>query len=144
MKNRFKQMGILMGLALVFASATGAEEDSAALYSTSFENFPTGMLEQQKDGAVAWKAIGKMEITDKHQHTGFKSLHMFGGTDNTVELTLAGAAQNSRGIRFQAERWTRKDPFEFRIQARVGRSWKEVSNLDELVMVGAAFGLAGR
>jgi len=134
MKNCFKKMCGLMGMALICVAGAAANETT--LYSTSFENFSTGTLEQQKDGIVAWKSIGKVAITDKHQHTGSKSLHLFGGTDNTMELILSGAAQNSRGIRFQAERWTRKTPFRFRIQAKIGSFWKEFSNLDELILVG--------
>lgn len=131
MKNPLKKMRIAMGLNFVLAAIAGAVENEATLYFTSFENFPVGTLEQRQEGDVVWKSIGKADITDRHQHTGSKSLHMFDGADHTMELTLSGSAQNSRGIRFQAERWTRKDPFECRIQACVGNFWKEASNLDD-------------
>lgn len=128
-------MGIGAGIA-VMAMAAGALGENTALYSTSFEKFPTGNLQEQKDGDAVWKGIRDAKITNGHQHTGTQSLHLAGGTESSVELELGSALQNVRGIRFQAERWTRADPFEFRIQTQVNGKWQETSNLDELVRTG--------
>lgn len=110
-----------------------------ALHTTSFENIKAGKITEQKDGSSTWKSLGKSEITKKFAHTGEQSLHIFGGKKNTLELTLEGELQQSRGLSFQAERWTKKKPFKFRILAQVNGNWKEVSNLDQLVATGKGF-----
>lgn len=114
-------------------------KQQVALHSTSFENLTAGDLTQQKDGESEWKSLGKSEITKKHAKTGKQSLHIFGGKENTLELTLNGALQASRGLSFKAERWTRKGPFKLRILAQVNGNWKEVSNLDQLIFTGKGF-----
>lgn len=107
------------------------------LYSTSFENMTTGALTQEIDGNVTWSSSTDTNITTSHFTTGAKGLHIAGGTSNTVELTLSAPLQNVRGISFQAERWTRTDPFEFRIMAEIGGTWQEAVDLDSLVFVGS-------
>jgi len=114
-------------------------EKNETLYSTSFENFKKGILKKQKDGKSAWGSEGKSEITSKFAHTGKQCLHIFGGKENALEITLDGAFQNSRGISFMAERWTSKKPFNFRLLAQINGNWKEVANLDQLVVTGRGF-----
>lgn len=131
---------VIFGLfVLLAATSVFSQARSEPLYSTSFEDFPAGMLEQHADGKVVWKALGKSEITDKYHKTGSRALHLFGGTANTLELRLEGQLQRSKGIRFEAERWTSKSPFQFRVLAETSGGWNEISNLDELVIVGRGF-----
>ncbi|BCX48057.1 hypothetical protein HAHE_19650 [Haloferula helveola] len=129
----------LAGILIASGASAIHAEDVDALYGTSFENAPAGIIETWNDGDSRWQSKGKSEITTKFAHTGKQCLHIFGGTDNTLELTLAGELQNSRGLSFQAERWTGRDPFTFRILAQINGNWQEVSNLDELVAVGRGF-----
>lgn len=109
------------------------------LHSTSFEDLKVGAVSKQKVGKIEWTSLGKSEITQKFFKTGKQSLHLLGGEDNTLELTLDGDLQNSRGLSFKAERWTSKGPFKLRILAQVNGNWKEVSNLDEIVQTGRGF-----
>jgi sialidase-1 len=137
MKKTWFRWILLCLFSFFFSSIANAAGKNAELYATSFEDFSREV--EKLDGDVAWKAIGKAEITDRVYHTGSKSLRLFGGTANTVELVLSGAAKRSKWIRFQAERWSSKTPFEFRIQAKVDGEWIEVANLDKRVAVGAKF-----
>jgi len=132
MTNTFRLLPVLLLSLLPVVS-------HADLYTASFEDSDTGLFTQLEERGVTWVAGGKSEITAKYAHTGKQSLHIFGGTDNTVELRLNGPLQKSRGMTFQAERWTSRSPFAFRVLAESGGVWREVSNLDALVAVGARF-----
>ena len=135
MNNLLRQMGVWGGVAMIAATGCAMAENTA-LYTTSFEKMPVGSLTEQTEGKVVWKGIGNVEITDKYQNKGSQSLHLLGGTHNTVELALGSELQDIRGIRFQAERWTSADPFEFRILACVDGKWEETAELDDLVRTG--------
>ncbi|NWK54406.1 exo-alpha-sialidase [Verrucomicrobiaceae bacterium N1E253] len=124
-------------LSFLLGSANAAKQE--ILHKTSFEKLKRGNLSTQRDGKTQWKSLGKSEVTSKFAKTGKQSLHIFGGTNNTVELTLDNELQQIRGLSFKAERWTSKSPFEFRILAQVNGNWKEVSKLDDLIMVGRGF-----
>ena len=130
----------LAGTLLVTAVSTAIRaEDIEVLYETSFEKAPTGIIETWTDGDIQWQSRGKSQITPKFADTGKQCLHIFGGSENTLELTLDGDLQNSRGLSFKAERWTARAPFTFRVLAQVNGNWRQVSNLDELVFVGRGF-----
>jgi len=109
------------------------------LYKTSFEKPDDGKFQKLDDDTVQWLTKGGSEITSKYHKTGKKCLHIFGGRDNTLELVLSGELKNAQGISFQAERWTSKSPFAFRINAQTNGAWQEIANLDQLVSVGARF-----
>lgn len=130
---------LVSALALPLSLATLYAEEPETLHTTSFEKLPAGVLTQQKEGLSAWNSLGKSEISKKHAHTGNQSLHIFGGKNNTLEMTLEGELQESRGLSFKAERWTSKGPFEFRILAQLNGNWKEVAKLDDLIATGRGF-----
>ena len=135
MKIGSTRVAVLAGLACAVAVSAGAE----SLYATSFEDMPAGLLKAAAEGDVVWKSLGRSEITTEFRRTGRKSLRMFGGTDNTLEITLTGPLQACRGMEFYAERWTSTPPFAFRIQAQVKGDWKEVLNCDQTIVVGRGF-----
>ncbi len=135
MKNAALRMFFLSGLVCAVAMSDEAE----APYATSFEEMPAGPLKEVTEGSVVWKGLGKSEITTEFRRTGRQSLRIFGGTDNTIEIALQGALQECRGIEFYAERWTSAQPFEFRLQANVQGEWKEISNFDQVIVVGRGF-----
>ena len=58
---------------------------------------------------------------------------MFGGTGNVLEARLAGGAPAARGLRFHAERWTRRAPFRFRVEAETGGAGKERELRDSII-----------
>ena len=90
MTNTFRLLPVLLLSLLPVVS-------HADLYTASFEDSDTGLFTQLEERGVTWVAGGKSEITAKYAHTGKQSLHIFGGTDNTVELRLNGPLQKSRG-----------------------------------------------
>jgi hypothetical protein len=123
-----------LGLFLALSPALAGE-----LFSTSFEEPPVGRFVRLKLGEIVWAAAGRSEITDRCHHSGKKSLHLFGGTENTVELTLGEGLRNARGLSLLAERWTGKAPFAFRVDARSEGEWTEVVDLTDVVKVGKRF-----
>ncbi|PHS02236.1 MAG: hypothetical protein COA78_21720 [Blastopirellula sp.] len=105
--------------------------------NTSFEECPTGAFTE-----VA-TAIGKLtaekghaEIDPAHRYSGKQCLHILGGEKRTVELTLNQQKAGS-SLTFQTERWTRRSPFEFRIQQLTdGKKWTEIYNGDGVIKIG--------
>ncbi|MBK1826749.1 sialidase family protein [Haloferula rosea] len=124
---------------LGIAFALNVQAASPELYKTSFEGLKQGALDGQKHDQVEWQSEGQASITSKFAASGKQALHLAGGEGNTLEMVLSGDLQNSRGVTFKAERWTAKDPFEFRVLAQVNGNWKEVGNLDQVVVVGRGF-----
>lgn len=110
------------------------------LYHTSFEKEPAGRItEFGQDDSVSWTATGKAEITKKFSKNGLQSLHLHGGTKQVYTLDISGDSQNARGISFWAERWTNKGGFDFKIEATIDGSTKELIDLSELIEAGARF-----
>jgi len=132
-------MKLALTLSTALLSIIPASGEEPALYSTSFENLTTGSLTGQKDGDCEWRSVGQAVITSKFAATGKQSLHLAGGDENTLEMLLGGELQSSRGVSFKAERWTARDPFKFRVLAQVNGNWKEVANLDQVVVTGRGF-----
>ena len=126
-------------IALLAANLAAAAAPETPLYATSFERQAAGPATAFAEAGAAWRFSGQAEITEAFQHTGAKSLHLFGGADNTCEIAFSGPLLKSRGLRFQAERWTSQAPFAFRVHACVGDAWKAVAALDDAIAVGARF-----
>lgn len=129
-------IGMAFAILLFVSSAASAEK---VLYSTSFEKQKTGTISTYQDGHATWASRGNSEITAEYKNSGKQSLHIFGGKDNALEVTLGGELRDMRGIAFVAERWTAGEPFSFRIDALIGGKWQEIANLDRLVVVGQTF-----
>lgn len=106
----------------------------------SFETIAVGPLRNAKSkGWTVEAAEGHAAVNARFAHSGGRSLHILGGARRSVELTLPARTREPKTLAMRAERWTRRDPFSFRIDA-AGRSgpWKEVCNGD-FVRVGARF-----
>lgn len=131
-----KYRNILALLSIYGLTSLAAEE---TLHETSFESQKHGAIESFQDANTTWTSKGRSEITKKYSKTGQQSLRIFGGEDNSIEITLNEKLQSLRGLSFSAERWTRKAPFKFRIEAMVNGNWQEVSKLDNLIAVGGKF-----
>ncbi len=103
----------------------------------SFEGGEVGPLREHRGPLGVWRAAqGHAEITSHFAHDGARCLHIEGGADRQVELSLP--SPTPRSLRFFAERWTRRAPFSFRVEARRGGAWREVFDGDD-VQVGARF-----
>lgn len=114
-----------------------AAQHAAAALRESFETAAVGPLREHRGPVGVWRAApGHAEITAKFAHDGARCLHVHGGADRAVELLLPTPCPAH--LRLRAERWTRRDPFSFRVEARVRGRWREVHNGDR-VKVGARF-----
>ncbi len=102
-----------------------------------FEGAPAGSLRERRGPIGVWRAAaGHAEITDRFAHDGRRCLHIHGGEDREVEWTLSDPSPTH--VQLRAERWTRRPPFSFRVQAQVRGRWREVFDGDD-VKVGARF-----
>lgn len=109
--------------------------------NTSFEDIPSGAFTNLKiDGLTLRAAKGHAEINSHFAHTGKQCLRLFGGTNASIEIDLPPLEKPGE-IRFQAERWTKRAPFKFRVEAAFGGrgDWKEIYNGDRQLKVGARF-----
>lgn len=117
-------------------TAACAEE---VLFSTSFEYGSDAAFPTIQDGPIRIEATGTASLTSKFARTGKQCLHLLGDENNSITFVIPADMQPVKGIRFHAERWTRKDPFSFLVEARQGGKWCEVSKIDHIVTVGARF-----
>ena len=81
---------------------------------------------------------GDAEITEKFAYKGKRSLHIKGGEKKQVIFEPLGHSDWA-WLSFQAERWTSRKPFSFRVEALQGDTWKEIYNGDGAIKVGARF-----
>ena len=119
------------------SKTTSTDDDSL---STSFEQANAGRFDKLPTPIGVWKPTAGLTIVDiKHAKTGKQCLQLTGGKQTSVTLDLADGADTSGQLTFRAERWTRREPFSFRIEALSDSGWKEVFNGDKRVRVGRAF-----
>ncbi|MGY8770601.1 MAG: sulfatase-like hydrolase/transferase [Pirellulales bacterium] len=118
-----------------------AEADSTVAtvsdLNTSFEECPVGAFTKVETSIGIFSAEkGHAEIDPAHRYSGKQCLHILGGEKRTVDLTLNQQKVGS-SLTFQAERWTRRSPFEFRIQQSAdGKKWKEIYQGDKVIKIG--------
>ena len=107
---------------------------------TGFEKAKPGEIRELKTVAGVWTAAaGHAEVTAGYHYTGKQCLHIFGGKERMIEFTPATTIKLPGKLVFQAERWTSRNPFQFRIEERVKGKWVELFNGDRAVIVGRAF-----
>ena len=113
---------------------------NAVAGTNSFENYKTGVFSSlsNDDGSLT-VTNGKAEITSAYSKTGSKCLHIFGGTDTTVEFTPPASSNENFLLTFWAERWTHAKPFKFRVEANMNSAWKEIYNGDRTIKLGSRF-----
>jgi sialidase-1 len=87
-----------------------------------------------------WSAdTGHAEVTGKFAHKGTRSLHIKGGEERQIEMSARWLV-TAATLSFQAERWTMREPFSFRIETtKDGEKWNEIYNGDREIKVGARF-----
>lgn len=123
--------------ALVLLASPLAAQQSPEVVVTSFDDLPGGALRRARVGGGRFEADeGHAEIHAEHHLSPPHSLHLLGGEDRTVELKLDRARDDLGSLSFRAERWTRRDPFAFRVDVRVGSAWKTVWTGDTTVRIG--------
>jgi sialidase-1 len=123
--------------ALVFLAAPLAAQDGPEVIVASFDDLPAGELRRARvDGGRLEAAAGHAEIHAAHHLSPPHALRLLGGEDRTVELKLDRARDDLESLSFRAERWTRRDPFAFRVEARVSNAWRTVWTGDATVRIG--------
>lgn len=115
---------------------------SPLLHAESFESLPPGPLKDAKTAIGTWSAEpGHAQIQQGHAKSGQQSLRLSGDGERSATLTLPEPAAKGSALTFQAERWTKRDPFRFRIDAKERGAWKEIRNADDILTGDFANGL---
>ncbi|MEC8252681.1 MAG: sialidase family protein [Planctomycetota bacterium] len=136
MSPRATIMLALLGIAAPQRGAL-AQSGAAPARIESFEAAAAGPLRDHRGPVGTWRAAaGHAEITDRFAHEGQRCLHIHGGEDRRVELDVD--AERATQVTMHAERWTKRAPFRFRVEAEYQGSWRELYDGDH-VEVGARF-----
>jgi sialidase-1 len=107
---------------------------SPLLHAESFESLPPGPLKDAKTAIGTWSAeAGHAQIQQGHAKSGQQSLRLSGDGERFATLTLAEPATRGSTLAFHAERWTKREPFRFRIEVKERGVWKEIRNADDLL-----------
>ncbi|MBT3202244.1 MAG: hypothetical protein HN350_20270, partial [Phycisphaerales bacterium] len=121
---------IILAVVISFLATT-------SVHAESFEDAKVGPLTKLDTKTGQWRAqSGHAEITRHTARTGRQALRIFGGTERTVEFTPSTDRSSGGVLSFWAERWTRRDPFKFRIDRLSGGKWIALYNGDTAMRVG--------
>ena len=109
---------------------------------TSFESVPSGEIGKVMiDGWLLSAEKGNAEIDARHWHEGKQCLRLLGGEKRSITIRPPAVIEKGSILAFQAERWTRRSPFAFRILGRSSEAgeWREIYDGAKEVVVGRAF-----
>ncbi|MCG8305790.1 MAG: exo-alpha-sialidase [Cytophagales bacterium] len=102
-----------------------------------FADFPEGPLLEYVTADFIWKSDeGSAEITGKKSKFTPRSLRINGGEKKAVIVEPAKDIGRPETLTFWAERWTRRDPFEFRVLGYSDNGWDEIFNGDREILTG--------
>ncbi len=124
-------------LILSLSSFVFAVEKSAL--SSSFEEFPVGDFTALNSTLGRWTVSKGKAAISEYFKSGRQCLHLKGGQENIVDLTIAPDMPNVFQLSFWAERFTGKNPFTFRIMAKIKSDWNEIYDGDKQIKVGRSF-----
>ena len=117
--------------ALVLAATVSAQS------ATSLEECPIGPFTQVTSVmGLLMAAEGHAAIDGTHARAGNRSLRILGGEQRSVELALVGPLREIHEVVFWAERWTRRSPFVFTVEAHGPEGWRAVCDGTEQARVG--------
>ena len=103
----------------------------------SFESASGGPFTRLETSAGVWSAeAGVARIDSARGKSGKQCLHLSGKGERSIVLQLPNPAEKGAVLAFFAERWTRGEPFVFRVDARASGQWREIRNADKEVKVG--------
>lgn len=133
-------LSLLLGSAVLIAESASPLSSKSVYYSTSFEEVePSPLSKRQIDSAIWVANSGHAEISNRYAFQGKQSLHLKGGANRVVTVKFKDPISSGTFLKFQAERWTVRSPYEFRIEAKNGEGWSEIFNGDEIIRVGRRF-----
>lgn len=122
--------------ALLIGMAGTAAAQGPVLH-TGFEGLPAGGFNSIETQAGRWSASkGHALIDTAHQRGGSQCLHIVGGEARQVILDLPTTEAPVDELTFWCERWTQRDPFEFRIERFAHGAWLEIYRGDKEVLIG--------
>jgi len=103
----------------------------------NFTDFPIGRLIEFTTVNSIWTSDnGSAEITEKKSKFSPNSLRINGGENKSVTIEPQKNIGSHEVLTFWAERWTTRDPFEFRILGLEDDEWTEIFNGDDLIKTG--------
>ena len=138
-----RNAGALTLLIIVSAAshAYGGDVDAenATANRTSFEQLQAGPLVQQSDASGVWTAStsGHATIHVDHQRSGKQSLRLLGGKQRQIVWTLSKEVGPIDSLEFWFERWTRRNPFDFRVEGLVDSQWQTLYHDTKKAVVGS-------
>ena len=110
---------------------------AACASAESFESVPAGPFTRMETPLGRWSAEpGNARIHAGGGHTGKQSLRLVGEGERAVVLALSTTAEKGSVLSLHAERWTKAEPFQFRIDAKSAGAWHEIHKADADVKVG--------
>ena len=103
----------------------------------AFDTAPQGPLSRLESSLGIFTAPeGHAVIFRPRYRTPPQSLRILGGEEHHVVLELAKPAAAGACLSFYSERWTRNNPFRFRIEADTGAGFQEFVSADRTVQIG--------
>lgn len=106
--------------------------------ATGFEKLKAGPLTIQKDDSGEWSAQkDHATIHTQHHRTGEQSLRLLGGTDCQAVWIPAEHDGPFDRLDFWYERWTKRVPYEFRVEALVKGEWQTLHHDSTKAVVGS-------
>ncbi|MFM7182705.1 MAG: exo-alpha-sialidase [Verrucomicrobiales bacterium] len=103
----------------------------------SFESAPGGPFTRLETSIGLWSAEdGHARIDPARGKSGKQCLHLSGQGERSIVLSLPSPSEKGAVLSLCAERWTRGNPFQFRIDTKQGGEWKEICAADKEVKVG--------
>jgi hypothetical protein len=102
-----------------------------------FEQCAAGPLGKVVDKGGVWEAVPEhAAIHNQHARSGRQSLRLLGGNARQATWTPAVTESVDR-LDFWFERWTRRKPFEFRVEVRVDGRWQALYHDTGKAVVGS-------
>lgn len=110
--------------------------------TVGFESVPAGKFESWSLGGGVWTAEeNHAAIHSAHQRNGKNSLRILGGNRHQVEWAVAPdflpKNQVPMQLDFWLERWTKREPFDFKVEVRTGDEWKTIYHDKSKAVVGS-------
>ena len=114
----------------------GAEAATPSL--TGFEDLKPGPLLTQRDCSGEWSSEdGHAAVHTQHKRSGKQSLRLLGGKQRQVVWTPAKQEWPLHQLEFWYERWTRRVPYDFRVEVLVNGEWKTLHHDTKKAIVGS-------
>ncbi|MCP4172231.1 MAG: hypothetical protein GY758_15815, partial [Fuerstiella sp.] len=105
---------------------------------TGFDTMTPGPLTRQSDASGSWAARGShATIHTQHSRSAPQSLRLLGGGPHEVIWSPPERDVPIDRLDFWFERWTRRQPFDFRVEALLKGEWKTLHHDTKSAVVGS-------